>query len=218
MEAKTTCLLDSGSRDASSSFIRMQYNAFLWAIVVNECSKRRTDKYLDHFYPGRMSCCVGLAGGCRGLCGGLCGRFLGDSRHRGQGQDGENRQDGGRTRGGAASLCSSQNPESQSRGEEGCARTQFSLDPSTKYPELCKTSREEGYALESPVSLCEKSSQELKQRVRMSRQFLAEVQKEQQTVALNFGEGRIHVQQASESNSGDICERQTTVEDKEDGN
>lgn len=38
------------------------------------------------------------------------------------------------------------------------------------------------------VSLCEKSSQELKQRVRMSRRFLAEVQKEQQVVALNFRE------------------------------
>ena len=131
----------------------MQDDAFLRAIVVNECSERRTDKYLDHFYPGRMSCCVGLAGGCRGLCGGLCGRFLGDGRHGGQGQDGEKRQDGGRTRGGAASLCPSQNPESQSRGEEGCARTQFSLDPSTRCPELCKTSREEGYVPESSESL-----------------------------------------------------------------
>lgn len=218
MEAKATCLLDSGSRDTSTSFIGMQDDAFLWAIVVNECPKRRTGKYLDHFYPGRMSCCVGLAGGRRGLCGGLCGRFLGDSRHGEQGWGGENRQDGGRTRGGAASLCSSQNPESQSRGEEGCARTQFSLDPSTKCPELCRTSREEGYVPESPVSLCERYSQELKQRARMSRRFLAEVQKEQETVALNFREGTRHLQQASSSDSGNIYERQTTVEDKEDRN
>lgn len=138
MEAKATCLLNGGSRDTSPSLIRMQDDAFLRAMKVNGCFKRRTGMYLDHFYPGRMGCCVGLAGRRRGLCGGLCGSFLGDSRHGGQGQDIENRQDGGRIRGGAARLCPSQNPESQSRGEERCARTQFSLDSSTKCQEPCK--------------------------------------------------------------------------------
>jgi len=52
----------------------------------------------------------------------------------------------------------------------------------------------------------------------MSRRFLAEVQKEQQTLALNFREGRRHPQQASSSSLEEFCECQATVEDREDGN
>lgn len=131
----------------------MQDDAFLRAIAVNECSKRRAGRYLDHFYPGRMRCCVGLAGGRRGLGGSLCGRFLGGSRHEGQGQGGENKQDGGRTGGGAASLCSSQNqrashvekrdahgrnsPSIRPQNVQSHARHQGKRDVSQRAQEVC---------------------------------------------------------------------------------
>lgn len=72
---------------------------------------------------------MGLVGCCRSFGGSLSGGFLGHSGHGGRGQDGENRQDGGRTRGGAASLGSSQRASHVEKGDAH-GRSSLSTYPS----------------------------------------------------------------------------------------
>lgn len=54
------------------------------------------------------------------------------------------------------------------------------------------------------MGVCRESSQELKQRARISRRFLAELGKKQQTGALNFGARTRHPQWAPGSGFGEI--------------